>query len=97
MRALEVSLNGKRICVAGVNNGVVTTYVNLVDHVSGEKNDFCAIDGTEGPAPGTFYHWGHRSITVGDELTIRVVETDSVDAPTKRITAAELWPEKFGE
>lgn len=93
MRALEVSLNGKKLFVAGLEDGALTAMVCLVDRM-GETDDFLDVRGTNGPMPGISHQWGMQFVGVGDAITIRIVETDTIDAPKVKRPVADYWPEK---
>jgi len=83
MRAFDVLLNGKRLCVAGVgDNGVLSTIVN---HVAGFGRDEVSLR-VGGLASATEEHvtWRALTLRVGDEVTVRIIEADSVDKPRSR-------------
>ena len=83
MRAFEVYLNGKRLCVAGIgDNGVLTT---IIDHVSGHgRNEQHVRIGDLVNATDEHVHWGLKRLKTGDEVLVKIVESISVDRPTKR-------------
>jgi hypothetical protein len=83
MRAFEVYLNGKRLCVAGIgDNGVLTT---IIDHVSGHgRNEQHVRIGGLVNATDEHVHWGLKRLKTGDEVLVKIVESISVDRPTKR-------------
>jgi hypothetical protein len=79
MRAFEVSVNGRRLTVAGI----------------GERGSLSALVywNPESPA-GDYLHvsalniitrehldWGEVELSTGDEVTIKVIEATSVDPP----------------
>lgn len=98
MRALEVILNGEKVCLAGVNDGVVNAMITLLSVQSGSKREFCTINVVgHGTSPNTGSQWGTQSLSIGDELVIRVIETHSVDKPERVPTAVENWPDKDGD
>src|SRR5580700_5668301 len=83
MRAFDVRLNGKRLCIAGVgDNGVLNT---MVDHVAGFGRDEVSLR-VGGLVSTTEEHvtWRRLQLKVGDEVTVRIVEADSVDKPRSR-------------
>jgi hypothetical protein len=93
MRAFEISINGKKVCTAGIEEGVLSAILSLVmrapEGESGEK----ALEGpklevggllTQGEGARENADWLSRDLTTGDEVTIRLVEVDSVDAPLRR-------------
>jgi len=107
MRAFKIDLNGKRICVAGVGaNGVLTTFINYVGRGRSSALDLAV----SGLFPDTDEHaiWKTPRLKVGDKVGVTVIETDSIDKPTKRYrpdsATAErnqkayvrAWAKKFG-
>lgn len=83
MRAFEVFVNGKRLCVAGIgDDGVLNT---MLDHVVGNGRDevFLRVGGLIGPA-GEHVFWRTQALKTGDEVRVKVVETHSVDRPKER-------------
>lgn len=83
MRAFEVHLNGKRLCTAGVGDGgVLTAIVSLVPHTASEAP---RLD-VGGLISSTNEHvyWKQRTLRLGDEVRISLVERDAVDRPKRR-------------
>jgi hypothetical protein len=83
MRAFEVYLNSKRLCVAGIDgNGVLTT---IIDHVSGHGRDEEHVH-IGGLISSTDEHlrWATKRLKTGDEVLVKIVESPSVDRPKKR-------------
>ncbi len=81
MIALEVSRNGKRLCVAGIgDNGVVCAIVDWMGRPGRPGHPQLKVGGLYSD---TRFHanWVRRAFKVGDEITIRVVEVDEVDPP----------------
>jgi len=82
MRAFEIHLNGRRLCLAGVGeDGVLTA---IIDHVAGPKGSSLNLNvgGLVSPARKHVI-WRHRRLKVGDEIIVKIAETDSVDRPRK--------------
>ncbi len=97
MRAFDVYLNQKKLCRAGIgDDGVLTA---IVDWVTGkDRGDlFLEVGGLISPQ-NEHVHWvRQRSLRVGDRIQVRIVETNSIDKPTKRYRtdpAAELKAKK---
>jgi hypothetical protein len=96
MRAFEVHLNGKRLCVAGVgDDGVLTA---IVDHVRGDGRDELqlGVSGLECPS-GDHLTWTLRRLRAGDEISVRIVEAGAASRPrhrTPRDPAAERQAEE---
>lgn len=78
MIAFEVWVNGEKKCTAGVGDeGVLTVIVNGPDH------PHLSVGGLSGEE---HLRWLKRGfmLKVGDEVTVRVVETEAVDEPVDR-------------
>jgi len=84
MRAFDVYLNRGKLCRAGIgNDGVVSTIVNWVTH-KGSGDLFLEVGGLISPRK-EFVNWVHQKpLRVGDRVQVRILETESVDKPTKR-------------
>ena len=90
MVALEVSLNGKQTCLAGVGEtGVVSAnvcWVRRTDGPPGPKEElFLEVFGLKAPEQESLRWRGQQSLKVGDEVRVKVVETKRVSKPTTRI------------
>jgi len=102
MIAFEVSLNGKRVCVAGAEDlGVLSAHVTALgklgkrtvpyrpDETSGEIH--YSIGGlTSRPKPLADVHlrWqSDRQLKVGDVVSVRVIETKKADRASSRSKA----------
>ena len=80
MTALDVSVNGRHVCVAGIGNGVLAAHVTRTGNDRNE-NIRLAVGGLEG---GHYLDWLMPSVGVGDEVTIRIVDVPTTDPPTTR-------------
>ena len=76
MRAYEVFLNGKRLCVAGIGkDGYISAYVTY----RSEPNDTW-VDVLGHVNNKNFYvRWTRKDLCVGDEVLVKVVDRKSVD------------------
>ena len=84
MRAFAVSLNAKRLCVAGIgDNGVLTAHIA---HLVGQYKNELRLD-VSGLNSSTqdYVTWSKRKLKVGDEVLIKIIETKSSDRPTTSI------------
>ena len=82
MRAFEVYINGERLCVAGVNAASVLTLI--IDYVGRDKQrSHLRVGGLLIPDE-EHVTWHDSNLAVGDDVRIKIVETETVDAPTKR-------------
>ncbi len=84
MHAFGVYLNGKKLCVAGVGeDGVLTAIVDWVSK-RGRPDMSLHVGGLFGSMK-EHVHWVTRKpLRVGDRVQIRVMESRSVDKPSKR-------------
>lgn len=83
MRAFEVFLNGKRLCIAGIGaDGVLTTTVTYCP-VRGKDDTRLYVGGLVLPQDEHVF-WKEAVLVDGDELLIKVANTKSVDKPRKR-------------
>ena len=79
MLAFQILVNGNVVCTAGVGpDGRVFASALSWTHRQPEQVSF-----TVGGVPETDQHldWNAPEISVGDEITIRIIETDEIDAP----------------
>jgi hypothetical protein len=77
MRALEILLNGRRLCVAGYGDDLsLSAVVGFVD----DRPCELMVGASIGP-DGEFAKWLSRDLEVGDEITIEVVMNDRPDSP----------------
>jgi hypothetical protein len=83
MRGLEVQLNGKTLCTAGVAepDAVLNAIVNIIGRRQADYDMHIRVGGME---KNEFLIWTTTRLTVGDEITIRVVEAPSMDPPSQR-------------
>jgi hypothetical protein len=97
MKCFEVKVNGEKLCTAGIgDDGVLTTVVsfakrsNSTDETAQDSDNperlHLRVSGVAGPEPGVMEHleWLDQSLSVGDEITIRIVETPECDKPNNR-------------
>jgi hypothetical protein len=107
MRAFRVSLNGKKLCTAGVgDDGVLTTNVTSVTGIrnassgrskSVQSEDLFIQIGGLVSSRREHVSWLQRSLRVGDDVRIIVLERTSVDRPRsrkRRDSAEELRAQK---
>lgn len=88
MKAFEVRINGKRVATVGVPEGMVTINVSqfsLGDAVPDARTADVRAMALLGEGRPTV-HWGMPPLTVGDELTISIVEAQGASP------AGEEWP-----
>jgi hypothetical protein len=82
MRAFEIYINGERLCLAGVSNeGVFTA---IIEYLGRDEEDLRLHVGGLLIPEQEYATWQDRSLSVGDDVRIRILESDAVDAPTER-------------
>lgn len=87
MRAFEISLNGEKLCVAGIgDDGVLTATVNWIPR-SGKGDLFLQTGGIVGQNNEHLQWIRQKPLKSDDEIQIRIVETTHVDEPQKRYRA----------
>jgi hypothetical protein len=92
MRAFEIHLNGKKLCLAGIGeSGVLSAIVNWVAREN-VGDLFMEVGGLVTPVDEHVSWMRQKRLRVGDKIQIRVIEAISVDKPsrTKRPDPAQL-------
>ena len=85
MKALEVFINGHRVCLAGVgDDGVLNAIVNSIGNPKREDDIFLSVGGLD-CVTDEHLRWESPSIGVGAEVLVRVIEAAEVDPPSERI------------
>jgi DNA-directed RNA polymerase subunit E'/Rpb7 len=76
MRAYEVFLNGKRLCLAGIGrHGYVSAYVTYVSEQSKTDIDIVGLVASK----KLYVRWTRRALRTGDEVRIKIVDRKTVD------------------
>jgi hypothetical protein len=86
MIAFEVSVNGKRACVAGLRGqGVMSAIVNWLGGTAAKAMGRELELRVGGLNSETNQHmdWPTVLLKVGDEVAVRIVEVDQPDTPTE--------------
>ena len=75
MRIFEVSLNGKKLCAAGIGEGLLLADIAHFVRQNPNPRDSLRLDvgAVIGP-PDQYPHWVGRQLKVGDVVEIRIVE-----------------------
>jgi len=92
MKAFQVHLNGRKLCTAGFSDHDVVLSA-IVDYVSGNGRDELAltVGGLISPKE-EYVRWVKRKkLRIGDEIRLRIIETQSADSPQERRTRADVW------
>jgi len=87
MRAFEVHINGKKLWTAGIGDwgvltAIVTSHWDWRDP-SGQEKVELNLAGLM-TRTGEHLDWKTPRLRTGDEIRIRLVDTDTIDPPTKR-------------
>jgi hypothetical protein len=82
MRAFNVSLNGKKLCLAGVGErGVLSA---IVSWVAGDRGADLFME-VGGLANEEHVDWvNQKKLQVGDEIRVKIVDAGSADKPVRR-------------
>jgi hypothetical protein len=81
MQALEVSVNGRQICVAGTTpNKVLSTALSWTARNPTWKFH---VGGIVGGDSREHFAWDVPELQVGDVVSFRVIETESCDTPAR--------------
>ena len=90
MIAYQITVNGKRVATAGLRQGVVSAIANWVfipsDVATDPDKDWHAGFSLAALDDITSEHlkWFRHDFQIGDEISIKLIETDQVDEPTER-------------
>src|SRR5260370_36344 len=84
MNAFEVFLNGERLCLAGIDGNCVLSTV--IDHVNKAeaRDELDLYVGGLVSDTGEHVNWGRTQLNTGDEVRVRIIESDSADEPIER-------------
>jgi len=79
--AMEVTLNGARLCSAGVGTeGVLTAILTWVRR-RGEENEECNLS-VGGMNWSAHVRWLQENLRVGDEVGFKILDLAEVDSPS---------------
>jgi hypothetical protein len=79
MRAFEIYLNGKKLCVAGMELGELLFSIGCCENKNGCGDIGLGVTGAM--FKNQILRWEQRTLQIGDHVRIKIVETDSVDVP----------------
>jgi hypothetical protein len=80
MLAFEIAVNGKRVCIAGTSKSKVVATTVTWTYRHPEQVSF-SIGGIPDDDSANHMAWTAPLINVGDEVCIRLIDTNSCDAP----------------
>src|SRR5579863_7134246 len=86
MRAFEVYVNGKKLCLAGIgDDGVLSVIANWIAGGRYKAADlFLEVGGLVSPSQEHVAWIKQRPLRVGDEVRVKIIDATSVDVPTQR-------------
>ncbi len=89
MRAFRVYLNSKKLCLAGIgDDGVLSAITSWVAGGHYKAADlFLEVGGLISPTREHVNWIKQKPLHLGDEIRVKIVETDSVDGPIERYRA----------
>jgi hypothetical protein len=85
MIAIELYVNDKKVTTAAVEHGVMSAIVNWV-RLRQDGDSWHSGVSIAGLDDTTSEHlkWFRQDLAVGDEVRIRLVESDKIDSPIER-------------
>ena len=84
MRAFEVFVNQKRLCLAGIgDDGVLTAIVTFATK-NGVRDDLELHVGGLISRVRENVTWTNQPLNVGDEIRVKIIDANTTDAPLKR-------------
>ncbi len=90
MKGFSVYHNGKRVCTAAIGkSGVLSAIVNWVGGLHDREEHFHIHVGGLDSSSDEFIDWPTPEIGLGDEITIRILDVDDPDTPSRRRTREE--------
>jgi hypothetical protein len=76
MRAYDVFLNGKRLCVAGIgSDGYISAYITYRSEPNDNWIDVMGFDNRK----KLYVRWMRANLRSGDEVLLKIVDRKSVD------------------
>ena len=88
MRAFEVFLNGERLCPAGIAGDCILNVIITHLKRNRERDEIqLSVGGLVGlvSAVGKHIYWANTQLSEGDEIRVRIIESDSADEPKERV------------
>jgi hypothetical protein len=74
MRAYEVFLNGKRLCIAGIGDGYLSAYITYRSEPEATWIDVMGLDNRK----KRYVQWARTDLRSGDEILLKVIDRKSV-------------------
>src|ERR1700693_5806431 len=79
MRAFEIHLNGERLCVAGMEYGMLLLSISCSENKQGRGGVGLGMTGLR--LDNETVRWQQLGLEVGGQVQIRIMEADTVDEP----------------
>src|ERR1700680_440330 len=79
MRAFEIYLNGKRICVAGMEQGELLFSISCSENKQGRSGVGLGMTGLSPTME--VVRWQQRALQINEQVRIKIVEAKTVDKP----------------
>jgi uncharacterized C2H2 Zn-finger protein len=79
MRAFEIHVNGKKLCVAGLKHGTLNLFVGCTENKHGRGDIGLNMTGTL--LNLDFVRWTHQRLDKDAEVRLKIVETRRADKP----------------
>lgn len=95
MKCFEITINGEKVCTAGVgDDGVLNSIVSFVkrneesEHTNHSDSLDLRVAGLANRELGVTEHleWVNQDLAVGDEIVIRIIEASTCDEPQSKET-----------
>lgn len=94
MVVFEISVNGQRaFAMAAGDFGMLTASLmwHRIQTNAGPIHEDIRLMGRGlEPGGGKHLHWPDRNLKVGDEVTVRIVDSTTFDEPAERVTLEEM-------
>lgn len=81
MRAFEVHLNGKKLCVAGIGYGDLLFAIGCGENRLGRGDVGLNVNGRPLANANELHRWQLRTLQMNDQVRIKIVEAKTVDRP----------------
>jgi hypothetical protein len=78
MRAFEISLNGKKLCVAGLEEGGLLFSIGCTENELGRGGVGLGMTGISF-LKEEVVRWQHRTLRMNDVVRVKIIETEAVD------------------
>lgn len=92
MKCFEVTINGKKVCTAGIgDDGVLHANLALLKREDQDAESELLdlrVGGIANVEPGVSEHveWLYQDLSVGDEVNIKIIESSECDVPLSQET-----------